>query len=90
MASTLTNVVSVNNNNVCNNNNNNNLKPIFGKIVISLENCILSNDKLSSTPSMNDGLDSQLEYDLRVLGTELIQTSGILLKLPQVWNRIYI
>ncbi len=89
MASTLTNVVSVNNNSNINNCNNN-LKQIFGKIVISLENCILTNDKLYLTPSMSDGLDHQLEYDLRVLGTELIQTSGILLRLPQVWDCIYI
>jgi hypothetical protein len=82
MASTLTNV-SVNNN-TNNNNCNNNLKPIFGKIVISLENCILTQEKLNLTPSMSDGLGSQLEYDLRILGTELIQTSGILLRLPQV------
>jgi len=33
---------------------------------------------------MLDGLDFEIETDLRIWGCELIQTSGILLKLPQV------
>lgn len=41
-------------------------------------------DKLIETPSHHDGLDRQTEVDLRILGCELIQTAGILLKLPQV------
>lgn len=53
-------------------------------IIISLENCILPESKFTCTPSSLDGLDSQYEYELRILGTELVQTSGILLKLPQV------
>lgn len=56
----------------------------YGKIVLTLENCLLPEAKLSDTPSRQDGLDRQTEYDLRVLGCELIQTAGILLKLPQV------
>lgn len=60
------------------------LARIYGHIVISLENSILPEDKLSQTPSQLDGLDRETEYDLRILGCELIQTAGILLKLPQV------
>ncbi|XP_054165309.1 cyclin-L2-like [Oppia nitens] len=60
------------------------LKPVFRNVVISLENCILSEDKLTVTPSMTDGLDATQETDLRILGCELIHTSGILLRLPQV------
>ncbi|XP_077998065.1 cyclin-L1-like [Glandiceps talaboti] len=56
----------------------------YGKVVITLENCILPTEKLSPTPSMLDGLDLETETDLRILGCELIQTAGILLKLPQV------
>ena len=56
----------------------------YGNVHISLENCILPDEKLSETPSMKDGLEKATETDLRILGCEFIQTSGILLKLPQV------
>uniref|UniRef100_A0A1B6GU51 Cyclin-like domain-containing protein n=3 Tax=Cuerna arida TaxID=1464854 RepID=A0A1B6GU51_9HEMI len=56
----------------------------YGKIVLSLTNCLLPEEKLSPTPSKVDGLDGEIEADLRILGCELIQTAGILLKLPQV------
>ena len=61
-----------------------NVKNVYGKVVISLENCLLPEDRLASTPSNLDGLDPETEMDLRILGCELIQTAGILLKLPQV------
>lgn len=54
------------------------------QIHLSLENTILPKETLDRTPSSLDGLDPQTEFELRVMGTELIQTSGILLKLPQV------
>jgi len=63
------------------------VKPVtkpYGRIVLTLTNCLLPADKLSPTPSQNDGLDLETETDLRILGCELIQTAGILLKLPQV------
>lgn len=60
-----------------------NTKP-YGKIVLTLQNCLLPEEKLNSTPSNLDGLDAETETDLRILGCELIQTAGILLKLPQV------
>ncbi|XP_055624680.1 cyclin-L2-like [Toxorhynchites rutilus septentrionalis] len=56
----------------------------YGKIVLTLENCLLPDPKLELTPSQADGLDRETEVDLRILGCELIQTAGILLKLPQV------
>ncbi|XP_014211108.1 cyclin-L1 isoform X2 [Copidosoma floridanum] len=56
----------------------------YGKIVLTLKNCLLSDDKLMTTPSSADGLDAETETDLRILGCELVQTAGILLKLPQV------
>jgi len=57
---------------------------LYGKIVLTLQNCLLPDEKLNSTPSHLDGLDAETETDLRILGCELIQTAGILLKLPQV------
>lgn len=56
----------------------------YGKVVITLENVLMSPDKLTNSPSLQDGLDPDTELDLRILGCELIQTSGILLRLPQV------
>lgn len=56
----------------------------YGKILLTLENCLLPDEKLHTTPSSVDGLDSETEIDLRILGCELIQTAGILLRLPQV------
>lgn len=59
-------------------------KSDYGNVVISLENCILDEDQLKNTPSIKDGLDKEVEIDLRIVGCEYIQMAGILLKLPQV------
>ncbi|XP_023012640.1 cyclin-L2 [Leptinotarsa decemlineata] len=56
----------------------------YGKVVITLKNQLLPEEKLSPTPSQLDGLGMDTETDLRIYGCELIQTAGILLKLPQV------
>ncbi|XP_022116311.2 cyclin-L1 [Pieris rapae] len=56
----------------------------YGKIVLTLHNCLLPETTFKETPSQADGLDIETEIDLRVLGCEMIQTAGILLKLPQV------
>ena len=56
----------------------------YGSVFISLDNCVIPADKLDKTPSALDGLDGELEIDLRIVGCEYIQTAGILLKLPQV------
>lgn len=56
----------------------------YGSVVITLENVLLPQEKLSPSPSQQDGLDADIEMDLRILGCELIQTGGILLRLPQV------
>lgn len=55
----------------------------FCGVFLTLENVLLPEEKLSPTPSMVDGLSAETEQDLRILGCEFIQTSGILLKLPQ-------
>lgn len=59
-------------------------KSDYGDVIISLENCILSEEQLEKTPSIKDGLDKEVEIDLRIVGCEYIQMAGILLKLPQV------
>ncbi|XP_043268670.1 cyclin-L1 [Venturia canescens] len=64
--------------------NTTNSSKVYGKIVLTLQNCLLPDEKLNSTPSFLDGLDAETETDLRILGCELIQIAGILLKLPQV------
>lgn len=52
---------------------------------ISQATPILPPEKLYPTPSMQDGLPYEVEFDLRLIGCELIQTSGRLLRLPQVF-----
>ncbi|CAB0034875.1 unnamed protein product [Trichogramma brassicae] len=60
------------------------LQKPYGQIMLTLQNVLLPKDKLAATPSSLDGLDSDTEIDLRILGCELIQYAGILLRLPQV------
>ncbi|KAK2710690.1 cyclin-L2-like [Artemia franciscana] len=62
----------------------NSMRKDYGKVIISLENCLLPSERLDSTPSSKDGLDHEIEMDLRIYGCDLIQTAGILLRLPQV------
>jgi len=56
----------------------------FGRVILQISNSVLPLEKLSQTPSSQDGMTSETEADLRNLGCNLIQTSGKLLKLPQV------
>ncbi|KAM5141573.1 cyclin-L2 [Mantella aurantiaca] len=57
---------------------------LYSGVLISLENCLISEEKRALTPSALDGLDGDTEIDLRCVGCELIQSAGILLRLPQV------
>ena len=58
----------------------------YGKVVLTLSNVLLPLEKLypNPTPSTSEGLPWDVEYDLRLIGCELIQTACLLLKLPQV------
>jgi transcription initiation factor TFIIIB Brf1 subunit/transcription initiation factor TFIIB len=49
-----------------------------------LENVYIPPDQIDNTPSRRDGIDAETEARLRIYGCELIQESGILLRLPQV------
>ena len=58
----------------------------YGRVVLTLSNNLLPPEKLypNPTPSTSEGLPWDVEYDLRLIGCELIQTACLLLKLPQV------
>ena len=56
----------------------------FGSVLLSLENCIIPENRLRDTPSRKDGVSQELEVDLRMVGCEYIQSAGLLLRLPQV------
>jgi hypothetical protein len=51
---------------------------------VSLEIPLMKPEQLYPTPSMSDNLSYDVEFDLRLIGCELIQTGGRLLKLSQV------
>ncbi|KAI9258491.1 Fanconi anemia protein FancD2 nuclease-domain-containing protein [Sporodiniella umbellata] len=51
---------------------------------MSLHNPLASLEQLETTISRKSGISEDLEEDLRNFGAELIQSAGILLKLPQV------
>lgn len=59
-------------------------QPKKTKVVLALDNSLIPPERLYPTPSMKDGLSYEDEIDLRILGCELIQSGGILLRLPQV------
>lgn len=60
---------------------------VYSEVFLTIDNSLIPEESLSPTPSMQDGLDLSTETDLRILGCELIQSAGILLRLPQVINR---
>ncbi|MGH0160351.1 UNVERIFIED_CONTAM: hypothetical protein FKN15_056030 [Acipenser sinensis] len=57
---------------------------VYSEVFLAIDNSLIPEERLSTTPSMSDGLDLHNETDLRILGCELIQSAGILLRLPQV------
>lgn len=60
---------------------------LYSEVSLTIDHSLIPEERLSPTPSMQDGLDLQCETDLRILGCELIQAAGILLRLPQVGPR---
>lgn len=57
---------------------------LYSEVSLTIDHSLIPEERLSPTPSMQDGLDLHSETDLRILGCELIQAAGILLRLPQV------
>ncbi|CAN1293276.1 CYCL1-1 [Linum perenne] len=52
-------------------------------IYTAIDNFYLKDEQLQNSPSRKDGIDEDTETSLRRYGCDLIQESGILLKLPQ-------
>ena len=58
--------------------------PTYAGVKLTLDNVLLSPEELEACPSVKDGLTSEEEQNLRNLGCEYIQISGIMLRVPQV------
>ncbi|XP_023686176.1 cyclin-L1 [Paramormyrops kingsleyae] len=56
----------------------------YSGVLLTLDNCLLPDERLSRSPSAEQGLPMDVEEQLRKQGCELIQAAGILLRLPQV------
>jgi len=56
----------------------------YGRVLLTISNSVLPLERLSPSPSAQDGMSNETELDLRSLGCNLIQTAGKLLRLPQV------
>ncbi|KAJ8258832.1 hypothetical protein COCON_G00178440 [Conger conger] len=56
----------------------------YSGVTLTLDNCLLSPDRLERSPSAEQGLPLDTEEQLRTQGCELIQAAGILLRMPQV------
>lgn len=52
-------------------------------IYTAIDTFYLTDEQLENTPSRKDGIDEATETTLRIYGCDLIQESGILLKVPQ-------
>ncbi|CAN1237778.1 CYCL1-1 [Linum grandiflorum] len=52
-------------------------------IYTAIDNFYLTDEQLQNSPSRKDGIDEETETSLRRYGCDLIQESGILLRLPQ-------
>ncbi|CAL0320993.1 unnamed protein product [Lupinus luteus] len=52
-------------------------------IYTAIDTFYLTDEKLKNSPSRKDGIDEATETTLRIYGCDLIQESGILLRLPQ-------
>ncbi|KAG7329862.1 hypothetical protein KOW79_006084 [Hemibagrus wyckioides] len=57
---------------------------LYSGVLLAIDSSLVPEEKRSETPSMRDGLQLHTETELRILGCELIQSAGILLRLPQV------
>ncbi|KAJ9685943.1 hypothetical protein PVL29_015025 [Vitis rotundifolia] len=53
-------------------------------IYTAIDTFYLTDEQLKNSPSRKDGIDEATETTLRIYGCDLIQESGILLRLPQV------
>lgn len=54
-----------------------------GMIYTAIDTFYLTDEQLANSPSRKDGIDEATETTLRIYGCDLVQESGILLRLPQ-------
>ncbi|KAG4930588.1 hypothetical protein JHK84_047572 [Glycine max] len=54
-----------------------------GMIYTTIDMFYLTDEQLANSPSKKDGIDEATETTLRMYGCDLIQESGIFLRLPQ-------
>ena len=59
-------------------------------IYTAIDNFYLTDEELNNSPSRKDGIDEATETILRIYGCDLIQESGILLRLYPVLISLYI
>ena len=59
-------------------------------IYTAIDNFYLTDEELKNSPSRKDGIDEATETILRIYGCDLIQESGILLRLYPVLISLYI
>ncbi|XP_024385274.1 cyclin-L1-1 isoform X3 [Physcomitrium patens] len=59
------------------------LSAVVQMIYTALDTFYVTDEQLSNSPSRKDGIDDKTESILRRFGCDLVQESGILLKLPQ-------
>ncbi|KAL8140386.1 hypothetical protein V2J09_006407 [Rumex salicifolius] len=57
--------------------------PFVKMIYTAIDTFYLTDDQIQNSPSRKDNIDEETEITLRIYGCDLIQESGILLKLPQ-------
>ncbi|KAM9501114.1 cyclin-L1-like isoform 1-T1 [Clarias gariepinus] len=57
---------------------------LYSGVLLAIDSSLVPEERRAETPSMRDGLELHTEAELRILGCELIQSAGILLRLPQV------
>ncbi|KAI5609006.1 cyclin-L1 [Silurus asotus] len=57
---------------------------VHSGVWLVIDSSLVPEEKRLETPSMLDGLELHSETELRIVGCELIQSAGILLRLPQV------
>lgn len=58
----------------------------FPMIYTTIDTFYLTDEQLSNSPSRKDGIDEPTETNLRIYGCDLIQESGILLRLYPLWH----
>lgn len=61
-------------------------------IYTAIDTFYLTEEQLKNSPSSKDGIDEATETTLRIYGCDLIQESGILLKLYPftMWSSVYL